>query len=109
VRGALPEASPTWDPRTAVCVVVAAAGYPDAPRTGDPIDGLPASADDLIVFHAGTALDASGRLVASGGRVLGVTALGAGVDAARARAYGAVDGIRLAGMQVRRDIGRRGA
>jgi phosphoribosylamine--glycine ligase len=108
-RGALPDGGPTWDPRTAVCVVVAAAGYPDAPRTGDPIEGLPDAADDLIVFHAGTARGADGALVSAGGRVLGVTALGHGVDAARARAYGAVDRIALAGMQVRRDIGRRGA
>jgi phosphoribosylamine--glycine ligase len=105
--GALPAEAPTWDPRTAVCVVVAAAGYPDAPRTGDPIEGLPDEADDLVVFHAGTARK-DGALVSSGGRVLGVTALGAGVDAARERAYAAVEHLRLDGMQVRRDIGRRG-
>ncbi|HTJ47387.1 MAG TPA: phosphoribosylamine--glycine ligase [Kofleriaceae bacterium] len=106
--GALPATPPRWDDRTAVCVVVAAAGYPDTPRTGDPIEGLPADQDDLVVFHAGTAR-ADGKVVSSGGRVLGVTALGDGVDAARARAYDAVARIRLDGMQFRRDIGRRGA
>jgi phosphoribosylamine---glycine ligase len=106
--GRLPDARPTWDPRTAVCVVVAAAGYPDAPRTGDRIDGLDAvAADDLIVFHAGTARAADGTLVSAGGRVLGVTALGADVHAARARAYAAIERIQLDGMQVRRDIGVR--
>ena len=106
-NGTLPDTAPTWDPRTAVCVVVAAAGYPDSPRTGDPIEGLPAEREDLVVFHAGTAKQ-DGVLVSSGGRVLGVTALGADVDSARERAYAAVDGIELAGMQFRRDIGRRG-
>jgi len=105
--GRLPDALPTWDPRTAVCVVVAAAGYPGTPRTGDPIDGLDGlDGDDLVVFHAGTAR-ADGRLVSAGGRVLGVTALGDGVDDARRRAYDAVARIRLDGMQFRRDIGAR--
>jgi phosphoribosylamine--glycine ligase len=107
-NGALPAARPTWDPRTAVCVVVAAAGYPDTPRTGDPIGGLDQDGEDLVIFHAGTAR-ADGRIVSAGGRVLGVTALGDGVDAARARAYAAVARITLDGMQFRRDIGRRGA
>jgi phosphoribosylamine---glycine ligase len=104
--GGMPQGAPDWDPRTAVCVVVAAAGYPAAPRTGDPIEGLAEPADDLVVFHAGTALR-DGRLVSAGGRVLGVTALGDGVDAARARAYAAVERIQLPGMQYRRDIGAR--
>jgi phosphoribosylamine--glycine ligase len=90
--------------------VIAAAGYPEAPRLGDPIEGLDellaAAWDELIVFHAGTAR-AGATLVSAGGRVLGVTALGADVAAARARAYGAVDQVGLAGMQVRRDIGAR--
>ncbi|MCE9578261.1 MAG: phosphoribosylamine--glycine ligase [Deltaproteobacteria bacterium] len=105
--GALPATAPVWDPRTAVCVVVAAAGYPEAPRTGDAITGLDGlDADDRVVFHAGTAREGA-RLVVAGGRVLGVTALGADVHAARARAYAAVDAIGLAGAQVRRDIGLR--
>ncbi|HTM21926.1 MAG TPA: phosphoribosylglycinamide synthetase C domain-containing protein, partial [Kofleriaceae bacterium] len=86
----------------------AAGGYPAAPRTGDPIMGIDAaeSGEDVVVFHAGTATQA-GRLVTAGGRVLGVTALGADVDAARARAYAAVDRIHFEGMQYRRDIGAR--
>ncbi|MBK9031163.1 MAG: phosphoribosylamine--glycine ligase [Myxococcales bacterium] len=105
--GAMPTGALAWDPRTAVCVVVAAAGYPEAPRAGDPIGGLDGlDADDRVVFHAGTAR-ADGALVSAGGRVLGVTALGADVAAARAHAYAAVDRIDLAGRQVRRDIGLR--
>ncbi|MCB9563549.1 MAG: phosphoribosylamine--glycine ligase [Kofleriaceae bacterium] len=107
--GAMPEGTLAWDPRAAVCVVLAAAGYPASPRTGDPIDGLddPALAgDDVVVFHAGTARR-DGRLVTAGGRVLGVTALGDGVEAARRRAYDAVARIRFDGMQLRRDIGAR--
>lgn len=105
--GAMPSDALTWSPRAAVCVVVAAAGYPEAPRTGDPITGLDGlNSDELIVFHAGTAVK-DGALVSAGGRVLGVTGLGADVEAARARAYAAIDRIGLAGAQVRRDIGRR--
>ena len=95
-----------WDRRAALGVVLAAAGYPDAPRKGDPIEGLPAPAEDVRVFHAGTAL-VEGRPVTSGGRVLCVTALGDSIKMARARAYHVVDGIRFAGMQCRHDIGHR--
>ncbi len=110
-RGEMPVGALAWDARLAVCVVVAAAGYPDAVRTGDPIDGLPApdhGASDVLVFHAGTARRADdGQLVSAGGRVLGVTALGISVEQARAKAYAAVDRIELSGKQVRRDIGAR--
>jgi phosphoribosylamine--glycine ligase len=106
-RGELPAGGLDWDPRPAVCVVVAAAGYPGAVRTGDPIRGVPDATAELVVFHAGTARD-GGALVTAGGRVLGVTALGTTVDDARAHAYAAVDRIELAGKQVRRDIGLRG-
>jgi len=106
-RGELPLGKLAWDPRVAVCVVVAAAGYPEQPRTGDAIGGLPADSADVVVFHAGTARDADGRLVTAGGRVLGVTALGVSVDQARERAYAVVDAIDLAGKQARRDIGAR--
>jgi len=75
-------------------------------KTGDPIGNVPASTDDVIVFHAGTAT-ADGALVTAGGRVLGVTALGVSLAQARERAYAVVDGIELTGMQVRRDIGAR--
>ncbi len=108
--GHLPLGALAWDLRVAVCVVIAAAGYPATPRTGDPIGGLAAfEADDAdaLVFHAGTARVGE-RVVSAGGRVLGVTALGIGMAAARDRAYAAVDAIDLPGKQVRRDIGIRG-
>ena len=95
-----------WDRRAALGVVLAAAGYPDAPRKGDRIEGIPAPADDVRVFHAGTTL-VDRKPVTSGGRVLCVTALGDSIKMARARAYNVVDGIRFAGMQCRRDIGHR--
>lgn len=106
-RGELKVGSLAWDPRVAVCVVVAAAGYPGSPRTGDVIGGLDAVGDDVVVFHAGTASKGD-AIVSAGGRVLGVTALGLGVEQARAKAYAAVDRIELPGKQVRRDIGARG-
>jgi phosphoribosylamine--glycine ligase len=102
-----------WDRRTALGVVMASAGYPARPRTGDTITGLPADAPDLKVFHAGSALQGAGgaggapALVTSGGRVLCVTALGDSVRAAQARALGAVREIRFAGAQWRGDIGHR--
>ncbi|HEU4726851.1 MAG TPA: phosphoribosylamine--glycine ligase [Kofleriaceae bacterium] len=107
-RGEMPVGALAWDARMAVCVVVAAAGYPGAPRTGDPIGGLDGIASDVIVFHAGTARrPGDGQLVSAGGRVLGVTALGISLEQARSKAYAAVDRIELAGKQVRRDIGAR--
>ena len=106
-RGDMPLGALAWDARYAVCVVVAAAGYPGAARTGDPIGGLDAVGDDVVVFHAGTARRADGAVVSAGGRVLGVTALGVGVAQARDKAYGAIARIDLPGMQVRRDIGVR--
>jgi phosphoribosylamine--glycine ligase len=105
-RGNMPVGVLGWDPRVAVCVVVAAAGYPQEPRTGDPITGLDPH-EDVVVFHAGTAREPSGQLVSAGGRVLGVTALGISLEQARERAYAAVDAIHLPGKQVRRDIGAR--
>jgi phosphoribosylamine--glycine ligase len=105
--GALPAGAPRVRPGVAACVVLAAARYPESPRLGDAIAGLPAPADDLRVFHAGTRRDGE-RLVTAGGRVLGVTAYGADLAAARARAYGAIEKIRFDGMHFRRDIGLRG-
>jgi phosphoribosylamine--glycine ligase len=92
----------------AVCVVLASRGYPRAVETGKPITGLEAAeADpDVVVFHAGTKR-AGGAFVSAGGRVLGVTARGADVGAARARAYAAADRIHFDGMQLRRDIAAR--
>ena len=106
--GNMPSGVPRVRPDPAVCVVLAAANYPGAPRLGDEITGLPQPTDDVVVFHAGTSRDPGGRIVTAGGRVLGVTARGVDVTAARARAYAAVDAIRFAGKHFRRDIGMRG-
>jgi len=104
--GTLDEAEAEWDRRTALGVVMAAAGYPESPRKGDPLIALPTDTDDCVVFHAGTQF-ADGRLVTSGGRVLTVTALGDSVRAAQRRAYEAVAQVRFAGQQYRTDIGHR--
>lgn len=106
--GQLPVGSLGWDPRAAVCVVLASRGYPEAPATGEPIAGIAeAEADpDVVVFHAGTATR-DGRLVTAGGRVLNVTALGADVAAARAAAYRAAGRVGFPGAQYRTDIGAR--
>jgi phosphoribosylamine--glycine ligase len=108
-EGGLEGASLEWDDRAAVTVVLASAGYPDAPRTGDAIHGLDAVPDDVEVTHAGTAIGEDGSLVTAGGRVLGVTGLGAGVGDARDAAYAAADLITFDGRQMRRDIARRAA
>ncbi|HVL54962.1 MAG TPA: phosphoribosylamine--glycine ligase [Burkholderiaceae bacterium] len=112
IRGTLDRAEIDWDRRTALGVVLAAAGYPDQPRAGDPIAGIESGGNrpdaDCLIFHAGTASDAEGRLVTSGGRVLCVTALGDSVKIAQSRAYAAAATIRFAGIQYRRDIGHRG-
>jgi len=95
-----------WDRRIALGVVLAAAGYPDKPRAGDAITGLPAESPDLVVFHAGTRLQDK-VLRTSGGRVLCVTALADSVRSAQSRAYEAVRSIHFEGMQWRSDIGFR--
>ena len=98
---------PVWDARTAVAVVLAAHGYPGAPRAMDPIHGLEALAaeegEDLWILHAGTKSQA-GTVVTAGGRVLTVAALGSGPAQARARAYGAAARISFAGSHSRSDI-----
>ena len=101
--GGLAGAEPDWDPRAAVCVVLASRGYPGAATTGDAIAGLDALPAGTEVFHAGTA-ERDGAIVTAGGRVLGVTALGADRAAARAAAYAAADVISFDGRQLRRDI-----
>ena len=106
LEGTLDRAAVDWDRRSALGVVLAADGYPDEPRRGDQISGLPKATDDCRVFHAGTKLD-NKRLVTNGGRVLCVTALGDSLKMARVRAYEAADSIRFEGMQIRRDIGHR--
>jgi phosphoribosylamine--glycine ligase len=104
--GTLDQVEAQWDRRAALGVVVAAHGYPEEPRKGDAISGLPKPDEDCHVFHAGTRLDGK-RVVTNGGRVLCVTALGDSVKMARTRAYEALDGIRFDGMQYRKDIGHR--
>ena len=106
LAGTLDRAAADWDSRPALGVVLAAGGYPDEPRKGDEITGLPKPAEDCRVFHAATELDGR-RLVTNGGRVLCVTALGGSLKMARARAYEAADTIRFDGMQFRKDIGHR--
>ena len=106
-RGELDRVHLQWDPRVALGVVVAAAGYPTAPRKGDVITGLPANAPDAMVFQASTALNAQGDVTVTGGRVLCITALADSVAQARDRAYAVLDGIHVDGMLYRRDIGHR--
>jgi phosphoribosylamine--glycine ligase len=108
VEGRLDECALEWDPRPAVCVVMASAGYPASPERGVPIEGVEEAAamPGVSVFHAGTEME-GGRLVTAGGRVLGVTALGDDLAAARDLAYRAVARIRFRGAQVRNDIAER--
>ncbi len=105
VDGRLGDIKLDWDPRPAVCVILASRGYPGAYETGQPIHGLAeAAGPDVIVFHAGTKPGPEGQTLTSGGRVLGVTALGATLAEARARAYEAAARITFDGCYYRRDI-----
>jgi phosphoribosylamine--glycine ligase len=106
LAGRLDSARAEWDPRPALGVVLAAPGYPEAPRTGLPIEGLPATAADTHVFHAGTRLDGD-RLVTAGGRVLTCCALGRDLREARDRAYRLIGSIESEGAFYRRDIGAK--
>ncbi len=106
VEGRLDAVEPEWDRRAALGVVLAAAGYPEAPRRGDAITGLDVKEPDVKVFHAGTGEEA-GRVVVTGGRVLCVTALGDSLKQAQRAAYAAIGGIHFDGMQFRSDIGHR--
>jgi phosphoribosylamine--glycine ligase len=105
-RGGLEHIELDWDRRTALGVVLAAAGYPMTPRKGDAIVGLPPETEATMVFHAATAL-ADGVLSTTGGRVLCVTVLAENAKAARQAAQGVIDGIQFDGMQYRSDIGHR--
>jgi phosphoribosylamine--glycine ligase len=107
--GILNQVDLRWHDEAALCVVMAAQGYPDDPLRGTEIRGLNTGAGDLAVkiFHAGTKRDGD-RILADGGRVLGVTALGKDLAAARESAYRAVDKIEWPEGFCRRDIGRRG-
>ena len=104
--GGLAQVELDWDRRTALGVVLAAAGYPLDPRKGDAVQGLPADSDEVMVFHAGTAMQ-DGAVLTSGGRVLCVTALAENARAARQVAYEAIASIQFDGMQYRKDIGHR--
>lgn len=106
VNGTLDTIELEWDRRTALGVVLAAAGYPDAPRKGDVITGIPAETDDSVTFHAGTVLNGT-QLTTNGGRVLCVVGLGDSVKVAQKKAYDVIDHIRFDGAQFRRDIGWR--
>ncbi len=105
----LDEVTVRWKAQSAVCVVLASGGYPNAYPTGLPIAGLEqvAHLSDVALFHAGTKFDSDGEVVTNGGRVLGVTALGDDFTQARARAYAAVKNIGFDHMHYRIDIGYR--
>ncbi len=105
-HGKLDQIELQWDRRTALGVVLAARGYPAAPRKGDVITGIPPEVEDSCVFHAGTTLQ-NGQLQTSGGRVLCATALADSVRKAQQRAYEAVSAVHFDGMQYRTDIGYR--
>jgi len=107
IDGTLDQVEAEWDRRTALGVVMAAANYPDTPRLGDEITGLPKNLVDAHVFHAGTALSSDGKVLTNGGRVLCVTTLGETVKFAQSRAYQIADEIKFDGAQYRRDIGFR--
>jgi len=104
-QGKLDEVTIRWDPRPAVCVVMASGGYPGNYQKGKVITGLDAAArlKDVMVFHAGTA-EKDGQIVTAGGRVLGVTALGDTIAQAKAKAYEAVALISFEGAYCRKDI-----
>lgn len=106
VDGTLNEVELEWDRRTALGVVLAAHNYPDTPRAGDAITGIPADTEDQITFHAGTKLQ-DGKVVTSGGRVMCVVGLADTVRGAQQKAYDAINHIKFDGMQYRKDIGYR--
>ena len=104
-HGKLDEVDLDWDPRPAVCVVMASGGYPGSYEKGKVIEGIDEAnkLKDVVVFHAGTAMQ-YGQLVTAGGRVLGVTAMGEDIATAKARAYEAVSKISFEGAYYRKDI-----
>ena len=105
-EGRLDEIDVTWKEGASICVVLASKGYPGSYQKGDAIKGLDAfkKNDDVVVFHAGTTFN-NGEVVTSGGRVLGVTALGDDIKSAQVKAYNAIEKINFDGMQFRKDIG----
>jgi phosphoribosylamine--glycine ligase len=108
-RGELSRLKPRWSGEAATCIVMASAGYPGSYETGKPISGTGDAEmlEGVVVFHAGTRFGDDGRIETAGGRVLGVTARAATLEAATARAYDAVGRIHFQGMQFRKDIGLR--
>lgn len=107
IAGQIASVAAKWRPGSAVCIVIAAEGYPASPRKGTEIKGLEAAAESAIVFHSGTAHQ-GGKWLTNGGRVLAVTALGDTLDAAVKQAYAGVAKIEFQGMHYRRDIAARG-
>lgn len=101
----LAETEIKWSDQKAVCIVLAAEGYPGKYRKGDVISGFDRLEEEIVVFHAGTARDDDGNVVTAGGRVLGVTAIGETHEAARAAAYANAERIQFKGAQYRKDIG----
>jgi len=108
LSGTLGRTDVRWKAGNSATVVLASEGYPDKPRTGDVIDGLADAAGmkDVTVFHSGTSRDADGKLFTSGGRVLGITAVGDTLPEALETAYAAVEKVSWDGLQYRRDIGK---
>ncbi len=108
IESRLDRLSVRWKAASAICVVLASAGYPGEPKTGISISGLDQAGqfEQVFVFHAGTALRRK-KVVTNGGRVLGITALGSDLRSARDRMYQAVDKVHFEGMQYRRDIGAK--
>jgi phosphoribosylamine--glycine ligase len=108
VEGRLSDTELRWAPGASACVIASSGGYPGAYKTGFPITGLEAAGrvPGVQVFHSGTAAK-NGQVVTSGGRVLGVTAVGDGLEQALASAYQALSEIRFEGMYYRRDIAHR--
>jgi phosphoribosylamine--glycine ligase len=106
VSGTLDTIELEWDRRTALGVVMAAADYPESPRKGDAISGIPAETSECVTFHAGTTLNGD-KLTTSGGRVLCVVGLGDNIKMAQKQAYQTADQIHFNGAQMRRDIGWR--
>ena len=105
IEGRLVDQSPRWRSGACATVVLASPGYPGAYPKGLPISGLSAQADDVVVFHAGTA-EQGGQVVTAGGRVLSVSARGDSLAAALRRAYQQIDQLHFEGMHFRRDIGQ---
>ncbi|GAB5495025.1 MAG: phosphoribosylamine--glycine ligase [Phycisphaerales bacterium] len=105
--GKLSDIDIEFDERPSCCVVLASDGYPESPKKGDIISGIPEAeaVDDVVVYHAGTALDEKGNFITNGGRVLSVVAVGDTPKAAHTKAYEAASKISFAGMQMRTDIG----